>query len=102
MSFRFSLALCFSCAVAGAALAPLPKMCAALNRPGGSWRITVVEQEPFVVVRDPLTQAPYRDTARWSGFSIHLIRLLAERCHFRYTLQLPHQRGPTEAARQQS
>jgi hypothetical protein len=83
-------------------MVPLPTQCEALYRGGKPWRITVVEQEPFVVVRNPLTQEPYRDTTRWSGFSIHLIRLLAERCHFRYTLQLPHQRGLTEAARQQS
>jgi len=101
MCFRFSLALCFSCAVAGAAVAPLPKMCAALNRPGGSWRITVVEQAPFVVVRDPLTQTPYRDTARWSGFNVDMIRKMAARCRFNYTLQLPYQRGATDKARQE-
>ena len=95
-------ALVVSPVMGGPSMVPLPTQCEALYRGGKPWRITVVEQAPFVVVRNPLTQEPYRDTTRWSGFSIHLIRQLAERCHFRYTLQLPHQRGPTDAARQQS
>ena len=76
----------------------LPAKCAALHRSAGAppWRITVVEQAPFVRVRDE-AGAPIRDTSRWSGFSIDLLKKIAETCRFTYELQLPRQRAPIGA-----
>ena len=81
---------------AAAAAAAIKAKCVALHRPE-PWRITVVEQAPFVKVRDPDTEEPLRDSSQWTGFSIDLLTMIAERCNFTFSLQLPRQRAPADA-----
>ena len=82
-------------AAAGRRLAIKAK-CAALHR-SEPWRVTVVEQAPFVNVRDPDTEEPLRDSSQWTGFSIDLLTMVAARCNFTFSLQLPLQRAPADA-----